>query len=87
MMVVMPSITLKYCCVMNLLCFPVEETRFVSVCQSSPPPMEYDMVWLWDFSPLQFKQFGRRKHREIAKSCPEKSHQFWRCKVVFTKTY
>ena len=27
------------------------------------------------------------KHREIAKSCPEKFHRFWRCQVVFTKTY
>ena len=26
-----------------------------------------------------------RKHREIAKSCPEKSHLFLRCQVVFTK--
>ena len=27
------------------------------------------------------------KHREIAKSCPEKSHRFWRCQVIFTKTF
>ena len=26
-----------------------------------------------------------KKNREIAKSCPEKSHRFWRCQVVFTK--
>ena len=27
----------------------------------------------------------KNKHREIAKSCPEKSHRFWRCEVFFTK--
>ena len=27
-----------------------------------------------------------KKHREIAKSCPEKSYWFLRCEVVFTNT-
>ena len=31
--------------------------------------------------------YVKKKHREIAKSCPENSHQFLRCQVVFTKKY
>ena len=55
--------------------------------EESDPNEEGEVVTLEEESMKTVKSQKVKKHRKIAKGCPEKSHQLWRCQVVFTKFF